>query len=93
MGAPMNGRDLIAFNVRRIRVEQNVSQERLAFDAGVDRSYLGGLERGEANPTVDLLERIAETLCVPLIELFAAIEEGAERSDGLPKGRKPNKSN
>ena len=93
MGALMNGRDLIAFNVRRIRVEQDVSQERLAFDAGVDRSYLGGLERGEANPTVDLLDRIAETLCVPLIELFAEIEKGAEKSDGLPKGRKPSKTN
>ena len=86
----MNGRDLIAFNVRRLRVEQEMSQERLAYDAGVDRSYLGGLERGEANPTIDLLERIADTLGVPLIELLSAIEEGATKSEGLPKGRKPS---
>ena len=85
----MHGREIIAANVRRIRVALGISQERLAFDAGVDRSYLGGMERGEANPTVDVLERIAGTLGVPLAELFAEIEEGADLSQGLPRGRKP----
>ncbi len=85
----MNGRELVAANVRRIRVALGVSQERLAFDAGIDRSYLGELERGEGNPTVDVLERIAGTLGVPLIELFAEIEEGATHNPGLPRGRKP----
>lgn len=85
----MTGRDLVAANVRRIRVAQGVSQERLAFDAGIDRSYLGGMERGEANPTVDVLDRIAGTLGVPLAELFAEIEEGAADNPGLPRGRKP----
>lgn len=85
----MRGRDLIAWNVRRIRVAHGVSQERLAFDAGVDRSYLGGMERGEANPTVDVLDRLAETLRVPLAELFVEIENDAEPSQGLPRGRKP----
>lgn len=84
----MHGRKLIAANVRRIRVAQGVSQERLAFDAGVDRSYLGGMERGEANPTVDVLERLAATLCVPLSELFAEIGESELPSQGLPRGRK-----
>lgn len=85
----MHGRNLIAANVRRIRVALGVSQERLAFDAGVDRSYLGGMERGEANPTVDVLERIATTLGVPLSELFVEIGEGEIPSPGLPRGRKP----
>ena len=84
----MYGRDLIAGNVRRIRVALGVSQERLAFDAGVDRSYLGGMERGEANPTVDVLDRLARTLGVPLAELFAEIEGDAGQSPGLPRGRK-----
>ncbi len=85
----MHGRSLIAANVRRIRVAHGVSQERLAFDAGVDRSYLGGMERGEANPTVDVLERIAKTLGVPLAELFAETGDGEIPSPGLPRGRKP----
>ncbi|WP_183627167.1 helix-turn-helix domain-containing protein [Novosphingobium sediminicola] len=85
----MHGRKLIAINVRRIRVALGVSQERLAFDAGVDRSYLGGMERGEANPTVDVLDKIASTLGVPLAELFAEMEDGAQPPQGLPRGRKP----
>jgi transcriptional regulator with XRE-family HTH domain len=42
--------------------ETGLSQERLAFDAGIDRAYVGGLERQEENPTVDLLDRLAKTL-------------------------------
>jgi len=63
------------------------SQERLAFDSGVDRSYLGGIERGEENPTVDILERIAEILEIELHELFEIIKN-SEFSSGLPRGRK-----
>src|ERR1700730_12694870 len=58
----MKGRALVAWNLRRIRVRHGLSQERLAFDAGVDRSYVGGLERREENPIVDLLDRLARTL-------------------------------
>lgn len=85
----MIGRELVATNVRRIRVALGISQERLAFDAGIDRSYLGGMERGEANPTVDVLDRIAGTLGVSLADLFATVEEGATTNPGLPRGRKP----
>lgn len=85
----MQGRELIAANVRRIRVELGISQERLAFDAGVDRSYLGGMERGEANPTVEILDRIAATLGVPLADLFSEVDEADAQLPGLPPGRKP----
>ena len=64
----MQGRELVGRNIRRIRVDQNISQERLAFDSGVDRSYLGGIERGEENPTVDVLDRIADILAIELRE-------------------------
>lgn len=85
----MRGRELVGRNVRRLRVAQGISQERLAYDSGVDRSYLGGMERGEANPTVDVLERLAETLGVGLGELFTDIAEGTVPDPGLPRGRKP----
>jgi transcriptional regulator with XRE-family HTH domain len=57
----MDGRALVAWNLRRIRVARGLSQERLAYDAGVDRSYVGGLERCEENPTVDILDQYAAT--------------------------------
>lgn len=85
----MNGRALVAWNLRRNRVRQNLSQEKLAFDSGIDRSYLGGLERGEENPTVDLLDRIAKTLGVPLAELFKQPAPGASSPKPLRAGRKP----
>ena len=47
----MKGRELLAWNLRRVRVMRGVSQERLAADAAVDRAYLGGLERQTENPT------------------------------------------
>ena len=83
----MRGRILVGRNIRRIRVAKGIAQERLAFDAGVDRSYLGGMERGEQNPTVDVLERVAITLAVPLKELFAEIGMG-DALPSLPPGRK-----
>lgn len=83
----MQGRKLVGKNIRRIRVDQEISQERLAFDSGVDRSYLGGIERGEENPTVDILDRIAEILAIELAELFVAIDKN-ENFSGLPRGRK-----
>ena len=48
--------------IRLARKERGLSQELLAVDAGVDRSYMGGIERGEHNLTVMSLLRIAAAL-------------------------------
>ena len=85
----MRGRELVGFNLRRLRVERDISQERLAFDSGVDRSYLGGMERGEENPTVDILDRLAASLAVPLASLFADENGNVALPTGLKRGRKP----
>lgn len=85
----MKGRALVARNLRRIRVKQGISQERLAFDAGIDRSYLGGLERQTENPTVDLLDRVAEALSVTIGELFALPAQGERPPKPLKSGRRP----
>lgn len=84
----MNGRALVAWNLRRVRVAQGLSQETLATDAGVDRAYLGGLERESENPTVDLLYRIAVALSVPMSELFVAPKKGERRPQPLRGGRR-----
>jgi transcriptional regulator with XRE-family HTH domain len=84
----MHGRQLVGLNLRRLRVAQNISQERLAFESSVDRSYLGGLERGEENPTVDLLDRLADTLGVPIGELFVVNKNTGKGPLGLKRGRR-----
>lgn len=48
--------------ILELRHEQKLSQERLAFEADVDRTRAGEIERGEANPTVETLTRIAKVL-------------------------------
>lgn len=84
----MDGRALVAWNLRQIRVKRGLSQERLAYDAQVDRAYVGCLERREANPTVDVLERLAKTLSVGVGELFKQPRKRAVPPKPLPPGRK-----
>lgn len=56
--------------VRRLRSRRNISQEQLAHDSGLDRSYIGGVERAERNPSLVAIEKIARGLDVSLAELF-----------------------
>jgi transcriptional regulator with XRE-family HTH domain len=85
----MDGRALVAWNLRRVRVAQGVSQERLALDSGVDRAYVGGLERQTENPTIDVLDRLAATLGVSLMELVRTPEAGEAKTPPLRAGRRP----
>lgn len=55
---------VVGLNIRKIRKQAGLSQEQLALSADVDMRYLGGIERGEYNPTIELLGRIAEALDV-----------------------------
>lgn len=87
----MRGRELVGINVKRLRIERDISQERLAFDSGVDRSYLGGVERGEENPSIDILDRIAATLSVHVSELVKELPSDAKPPAGLKPGRKPSR--
>lgn len=53
-----------------MRLAKGLSQEKLAFEAGMHRTYLGGIERGERNPTLKNIVRLARALGVNLPELF-----------------------
>ena len=50
--------------VRKYRKEKNISQEQLALLCNIDRSYLGRIERGEVNPTLEKIYEIAKALSV-----------------------------
>lgn len=84
----MNARQKLAMNMRRLRVERGVTQERLAADSGVDRAYVGGLERMSENPSIDVLDKLAGALEIEVGELLAT-----PISDIMPAnlkvGRKP----
>jgi len=56
--------------VRKLRMERGLSQEKLAFISNMHRTYIGGIERGERNPSLKNIEAIAKALNVPLSALF-----------------------
>jgi transcriptional regulator with XRE-family HTH domain len=61
----MDVRRRVGLNVKNVRRERGLSQEGLAFECGLHRTYVSGVERGIRNPTVVVLEKIAEALKVP----------------------------
>lgn len=65
---------VFADNVRRERVRQGISQELLAERAGVHRTYVGMLERGEKNVTIYNIERIAHALGVDPASLLVPVK-------------------
>jgi transcriptional regulator with XRE-family HTH domain len=56
--------------VRKYRIKQNLSQEELAEKAGVHRTYIGSVERGERNITINVMEKICTALEIPITNLF-----------------------
>ena len=84
----MGGRELLAWNLRSLRTARGLSQERLAVDAGVARSWVSQLERQKGNTSLDLLDRLAGALQVPVAALLAEPEPGAPEPQPLPNGRK-----
>lgn len=69
--AMQDWRKIVGKNVRRIRQEKAMTQEKLAFEADIDLTYVGGIERGKRNPSLLVLARIAEALSVHLTKLLA----------------------
>lgn len=57
-------------NVRKERISKNISQEGLANKANIERSYMGGIERGEKNPTLKKLFQISKALHISIKKLF-----------------------
>ena len=88
----MDARAILGWNLRRLRVEKGLSQERLALAAGIDRAYVGRVERGEENVTINVVAAVAEALEVKVADLFVEPPAGAGLPAALPPGRKPKGS-
>jgi DNA-binding XRE family transcriptional regulator len=68
--APLSLRLVFARNIRLMRIDAGVSQERMAADAGLDRAFVGTLERGQRNISIDNIELIARAIGAPAHELM-----------------------
>ncbi|WP_441252613.1 helix-turn-helix domain-containing protein [Tardiphaga sp. 71_E8_N1_1] len=82
---------LVARNIRRLRVARGLSQEVLAVDAEIDRTYVSRLERGLENPSVAVLERLAKALSANIEELFRVPKAGEAVPRPLKGGRRPKR--
>ncbi|HEX7154354.1 MAG TPA: helix-turn-helix transcriptional regulator [Thermoanaerobaculia bacterium] len=67
---------LFGERLRELRTERNISQERLAELAGLDRNYIGQIERAERNVALVNIVKIAQALEIAPAELFATLTEG-----------------
>ena len=66
----MKLKEIFSKNVRKYRIENDISQEELADKAGVHRTYIGSVERGERNITINVMEKISIALERPIVEFF-----------------------
>jgi transcriptional regulator with XRE-family HTH domain len=64
-------RAILGRNVRRFRKQKRLTQEALAFEAEIDLTYLGGIERGKRNPSLLVIGRIANALSVSVSRLVS----------------------
>ena len=63
-------RQIVANNVKKYRSNQKMSREKLSLLIGMDNSYISKLEKSRINTTLDTLEKIADALDIPVLELF-----------------------
>lgn len=65
----------LSSNIKRIRQEQGISQEKLALKANIDRSYMSELERQLANPSLEALVKLGNALEVSPSELLQVVKK------------------
>lgn len=77
----MNLGNFFGAAVRRHRELLRLSQEELAARAGIDRTYISGVERSVRNPTLEVMQRIARALGSDLDVIFATARELASAAE------------
>lgn len=73
----------VADRIRALREERKISQNALAYQAGVSPTYIYQLERGEKSPTVEYLDHICWGLGITLEEFFSTRKKSGEAGDKL----------
>ena len=71
----MDVRQCLGENLRRLRLEKGLGQEKFALEFAFDRTYISGTVRGVRNPTIVVVQKLADALGVPI---FALLQEPAE---------------
>ena len=66
----MKSRKIVGVNIRILRNERGWTQEKLSALSGVDQGYIGTLERGVVNASLDTLDKLAKALKVETIDFF-----------------------
>ena len=61
---------LVGDRIRQIRIELNLSQETLSYDANIPRNQIGRIERGEISTSITTLYKICKALKIEIKELF-----------------------
>lgn len=75
---------IIGQRIRKYRNKLGLSQEKLAEHAGCHETYIGQVERGEKNATLESIEKIASALGVPLSQLFEKVGETDGNNKNIP---------
>jgi transcriptional regulator with XRE-family HTH domain len=84
----MDAKQLLGWNLRSLRVTKGLSQEALALEAQIDRAYLGRVERGKENVTINAIEMLSVVLDVPVSALFRIPAANEPKPIPLRAGRK-----
>jgi transcriptional regulator with XRE-family HTH domain len=64
--------------LKKAREAAKMTQEKLAFDAGVDRTYVSHLENDKKSPTLDVLFRLTDAIGVKASDLIASVEKNRQ---------------
>ena len=75
---------VVGQRIKRHRISLGLSQEKLAELAGCHPTYVGQLERGEKNATIESIERISSAMSISLSRLFEKLEERQSEDANIP---------
>jgi transcriptional regulator with XRE-family HTH domain len=87
--APIAVKQRLALRLRQLRREKGWSQEKLAEEASMHRTYLAGIERSLRNPSLQNLIKLANALGVTMTELFACPEATPPTRSPRTAGSRP----